>query len=180
MHHRQASLSLGMLYYFSGDNSQINSLNKNLSERVLKESKDFETFMISEEKINKYYSFADEEEFDFNFPDNSSLTISSNIEKIKQLKESYYIEGFAFLDNSSDTENQEVYIVLYNNSSSKIFKTTPELKPGLSNYFKRKNLDNGGFRVRIKNEYIGQGTNQIGLIVVNGNQKKLIKTDRIF
>ena len=29
MHHRQASLSLGMLYYFSGDNSQINSLNKN-------------------------------------------------------------------------------------------------------------------------------------------------------
>ena len=43
---------------------------------------------------------------------------------------------------------------------------------------KRKNLDNGGFRVRIKNEDIGQGTNQIGLIVVNGNQKKLIKTDK--
>lgn len=178
MHHRQASLSLGMLYYFSGDNSQINSLNKNLSEKVLKESKDFETFVISEEKINKYYSFADKEEFDFNFPDNSSITISSNIEKIKQLKDSYYIEGFAFLDNSSDTEYQEVYIVLYNNSSSKVFKTTPELKPGLSNYFKRKNLDNGGFRVRIKNEDIVQGTNQIGLIVVNGNQKKLIKTDK--
>ena len=178
MHHRQASLSLGMLYYFSGDNSQINSLNKNLSEKVLKESKDFETFVISEEKINKYYSFADKEEFDLNFPDNSSITISSNIEKIKQLKDSYYIEGFAFLDNSSDTEDQEVYLVLYNNSSSKVFKTTPELKPGLSNYFKRKNLDNGGFRVRIKNEDIGQGTNQIGLIVVNGNQKKLIKTDK--
>lgn len=178
MHHRQASLSLGMLYYFSGDNSQINSLNKNLSEKVLKESKDFETFVISEEKINKYYSFADKEEFDFNFPDNSSITISSNIEKIKQLKDSYYIEGFAFLDNSSDTEDQEVYLVLYNNSSSKVFKTTPELKPGLSNYFKRKNLDNGGFRVRIKNGDIGQGTNQIGLIVVNGNQKKLIKTDK--
>lgn len=178
MHHRQASLSLGMLYYFSGDNSQINSLNKNLSEKVLKESKDFETFVISEEKINKYYSFADKEEFDFNFPDNSSITISSNIEKIKQLKDSYYIEGFAFLDNSSDTEYQEVYMVLYNNSSSKVFKTTPELKPGLSNYFKRKNLDNGGFRVRIKNEDIVQGTNQIGLIVVNGNQKKLIKTDK--
>lgn len=178
MHHRQASLSLGMLYYFCGDNSQINSLNKNLSEKVLKESKDFETFVISEEKINKYYSFADKEEFDFNFPDNSSITISSNIEKIKQLKDSYYIEGFAFLDNSSDTEYQEVYMVLYNNSSSKVFKTTPELKPGLSNYFKRKNLDNGGFRVRIKNEDIVQGTNQIGLIVVNGNQKKLIKTDK--
>lgn len=178
MHHRQASLSLGMLYYFSGDNSQINSLNKNLSEKVLKESKDFETFVISEEKINKYYSFADKEEFDFNFPDNSSITISSNIEKIKQLKDSYYIEGFAFLDNSSDTEYQEVYMVLYNNSSSKVFKTSPELKPGLSNYFKRKNLDNGGFRVRIKNEDIVQGTNQIGLIVVNGNQKKLIKTDK--
>ena len=170
---KKASL-FGGLIFFSNDNSKLNTINTNFSADVLNKSYQMESFILNEEMINNYYKFANKEEVKEN---DVSLSLSSNIEKIIKLKDSYYIEGFAFINNF-DTKKQKVYLKLINNGNEISFLTIKEEKPGLSDFFKSKDLDSGGFSVRIKNEDIQSGKNEIILFVENQNKVRSFKTDK--
>jgi len=171
---RKKTSLFGGLNFFSNDNSKLNTINTNFSADVLNKSYQMESFILNEEMINNYYKFANKEEVKEN---DNSLSISSNIEKLVKLKDSYYIEGFAFINNF-DTKTQKVYLKLINNGNEVCYLTTSDSRPGLSDYFKVKGLDSAGFSIRIRNEDILSGKNEIVLLVVNNDKIKSYKTDK--
>lgn len=174
MEFRKKSSLFGVLNFFSSDNSKLNTINTNFSAGVLNKSYQMESFILNEEMINNYYKFASKEQV---IENDISLSISSNIEKLVKLKDSYYIEGFAFINNF-DTKTQKVYLKLINNGNEVCYLTTKEARPGLSDYFKVKDVDLAGFSVRIRNEDMLSGKNEIVLLIVNQNKVRSFKTDK--
>lgn len=176
MSFRERTSMIGMLSYFSNDSSLLNSTKTEFCAGVLKRANTSEVFILNENEINKYYTFASAIELkDVNFE--NTIVDVSRIENVRLLKDSYYIDGFAALEGL-DTKNQNVYIVLSNNGKQTAFLTNDEFRPGLSTYFDLQNMDYGGFFVRVKKEYIVNGNSEIHILVQNGETKKIIKTDK--
>lgn len=172
---RKKNSLFGALCYYSNDNSFLNSLNKDLSIKILNKAKKSEVYFLNEDLINNYYKFAKESKTVL-VSDNSNATTNHKVEVVKKLKDSYYIEGFAFM-NEMNSKNQKVHLILYNSGKQIVFDTKQISKPGYSTYFKTKNLDDSGFLSRIKLEDIQNGENTIYLLLENNDIKKIIKTN---
>lgn len=173
---RKKSLLIGILHNNSNDNKLINGFNKELCAKTLLDAKESKTYILNQDLINNYYKFADIINLN-KIIDDYTISGVSYVDRLSNLDDSFYLDGFAFIDNY-DTKNQKVFISLLNNGKERIFNTYPEDKPGLSDYFKKPKLDYGGFYLRLNKKDVLQGTNEISVIVCNENKYKVFKSDK--
>jgi uncharacterized membrane protein YsdA (DUF1294 family) len=166
---------IGMLNYFSKDSSLLNSPKTEFCAEVLNRANTSEVFRLNENAINNYYTFATSIELKNINYENPPSDISK-IDTVKYLKDSYYIDGYTSLEGF-DTKSQEVYIILSNNGIQKAFLAKNEYRPGLSAYFNTKNVDYGGFWVRIKKDDVSIEKSEIIILIQNEGTSKIIRTE---
>ena len=176
MSYRKRTSMMGALSYFSDDGSLLNSPKPLFCAEVLKKVKDSEVFVLNQSMIDNYYTFAKKKQLSQPRNEGSEGSVVT-VETVRQLKDSYYIDGFGFIQDL-DTRNQDVYLILNNNGQQYAYLATNEYRPGLSAYFEVPHVDYGGFCVRLKNEDINPGTNEVYVVIKNDETIKMVKTDK--
>lgn len=170
----------GVLYFNSGDKSHLNGE---------KSMVDLYSGIIEQSASSETYHFLSDENLEISFPysrvvenkmeEKGSHALSANIDGVNKIKDSYLIDGWAFLDNIS-TVNQEVYIGLKSSSQSepKFYSAKQTQRFDLNPYFKKWNLKDGGFFCRIYADKLEKGEYKIIVLVKAGGETKQIETDK--
>ena len=176
LYFREKQSIKGVVNYYSGNHKLLNGFQQDYYKQVLEKSNEEETYYLPLK-----------EEIDQNLPLSSPINIKTTnlestslnvtIDEVTKLYDSYYIEGWAFIDDI-ETLNQKVYIGLNNNNNYTFFNTKQVNRYDLNPYFKKNYLKRGGFFARIKLENINQGLNKITVFVENTGTKKMIETDK--
>lgn len=170
----------GILYFNSEDKSRLNG------EKSMVDL--YSSIIIASSSLDTYH-FPTDQDLEIFFPysrvienkiiENSSNNISSSIDGVNKIKDSYLIDGWAFLDNIS-TSDQEVYIGLKGNAQNepKFYSTKQTERFDLNPYFKKWNLKNGGFFCRINADKLEKGEYTIFVLVKADGETKQIETDK--
>ncbi|MGC4040932.1 MAG: hypothetical protein QM710_09175 [Flavobacterium sp.] len=174
---RQRASMYGALNFFSGDVSLLNSGGPEHDAAIMVKAKNSEVFILNEKMIDDYYGFSKPNELN-SIGNDGSVGDITKVENVKKLKDSYFIDGYAMLQQL-DAKEQKVYVILSNNEKQTVFLAKNEFRPGLSVYFDVPNSDEGAFHARIKNEDISSGKNEISILIQNQGKSKIIKTDQI-
>ena len=182
----QKRTSIGALAYNSGDYKHLVG-DKNFLETNLKD--------LKKAKENNIYTFPKNEDFLNTYPisrivkvkSNQNLITSSNnnlpmtysVETLLKLDGDYFIDGWAFIE-WLDASNQEIYVGIKNETETqpKYFSTIRTPRFDLNPYFKKNNLEKGGFNARIKFSEIKDGENQIFLLVLNEGKFTIKETNK--
>lgn len=170
----------GILYFNSGDKSHLNGEKSmvDLYGGIIEQSASMDT-----------YHFPSDQDLEFTFPysrvvenkmeEKGSHNLSANIEGINKIKDSYLIDGWAFLDNIA-TSDQEVYIGLKSNSQNepKFYSAKQTQRFDLNPYFKKWNLKDGGFFCRIYADKLEKGEYKIIVLIKAKGEIKQMETDK--
>ena len=171
----------GILHFNSGDKTFLNGE---------KSMVDAYGNMIAQSSSLNVYNFPNNQELENFFPysrvvenkiaeTKSTSNISSSIDGINKINDSYLIDGWAFIDGVS-TSDQEVYIGLKDSifSEPKFYSTKQVQRFDLNPYFKKWNLKNGGFFGRIYADKLAKGEYKIFILVKTKVESKQIETDK--
>jgi hypothetical protein len=173
---RKKQVLKGVLNYYSG-NHMLYGFNQDFCTTVLENSSKSGTyFLLSKKELEKSIPYSQKKYVDVNGLDANQL--SQNVEEVTNQYDSCYIEGWAFIEGQN-TNNQEVLIGITNQRGTAFFDTHSLDRYDLNSYFKKNNLERGGFYTRIKAEYLTPGENKISVYVENNNVRKILTTDKI-
>lgn len=168
----------GVLNYNDGNHKELNGFYQDYYKEVLVKSSIAETYFLPKnEVVNKYFNYSNRVKKDIsNYEFNS---INGNIDKIVNLKNSVYIEGWAYID-SLNTKNQELTLAIEDTiTKEKIFFKSQKIKRyDLNPYFKKNKLEDGGGVFRIKNEDLPSNYTKMYLLVNNNGQNKIFNTEK--
>jgi len=109
----------------------------------------------------------------------SNGQIRYDINVLKVTEKEIVVEGWAFSEKILN--NLQIYITLSNDRSQLAYKATSVIRPDVSAFFKRDDLQNAGFIVKFSKELLQPGSYVMG-ILINSEIKKLsdhIKTDKV-
>ncbi|MFN3752793.1 hypothetical protein [Flavobacterium sp.] len=181
LYFRKNQTLLGILHFNSDDQSRLNG-DKSMVEAY--------GSMISESSTLDVYHFPDDQYLETTFPFSRIVenkmeetkgpnNISYSVDGINKIKDSYLIDGWAFLDGIS-TSGQEVYIGLKDiiQTEPKFYTTKQVQRFDLNPYFKKWNLNNGGFFCRIYTDKLDKGEYKIFVLVKTKEETKQIETDK--
>ncbi len=165
--------------YNYGDHTVMNGEKSmvDLYKNIIEESKRLDTYVFpNNRELEKYFPFSDTTVIK---EESGDASISSNTEKITKFPDCYVIEGWAFLEGYK-TKSQTVYVGIKNTTDPKpiFYLATKCLRYDLGGYFKKPNLDDGGYTIRIKESLIKSGENKIWVMVVNDDQTKITESDK--
>jgi hypothetical protein len=167
----------GVLNYYSGNHKLLNGFEQDFYKTVIENSIKNETYFFpSKKELEKIIIFSSKKEIDYNGLDSNLAHV--NIDEITNLFDSYYIEGWAYIEDQK-TISQAVYIVITNQNTTTFYNAQSVNRYDLNPYFKKNNLEQGGFYARIKSENLRPGVNKISVYIENDGIKKLAQTDKI-
>ena len=177
---RKSQTLSGVLYFNSGNKSHLNG------EKTMV---DLYGGIIAESAFLDTYHFPNDQDLELPFPysrvvenkmeEKGLHALSANIDGINKIKDSYLIDGWAFLDNIS-TADQEVYIGLKSSAQSepKFYSAKQTQRFDLNPYFKKWNLKHGGFFCRIYADKLEKGEYKIIVLVKAQGEIKQMETDK--
>ncbi|MGV3697716.1 hypothetical protein [Flavobacterium sp.] len=178
---REKQTYTGILNYNYGNHEMLNGEKSmvGLYKSILEESKNMDTYNLPDNKqLEAYFPFSEntiirEESGD------ASAAISNNTENIAKFPDAYVIDGWAYLDGYN-TSSQIVYVGIKNTEDVKpiFYIATKYKRYDLGPYFRKSNLDDGGYNIRIRESLIKSGENEIWVMVINDDQTKIIKSDK--
>jgi hypothetical protein len=180
---REKQTYFGILNYNYGNPEMLNG-DKSMvgtNANIIAESKKLETYIFPDNKeLQIYFPYSETIIVNKEEKGDSSAALSNNTELITKFSNNYIIEGWAFLEGY-DTKHQKVYVGIKNVTDKKpiyylAFKTQ---RYDLSPFFKKPNLVNGGYFLRINNSLVKSGENKIWIMVINENQTKIQESDKI-
>lgn len=170
---------LGVINYHSGNHKALNGFEQDAYKIILEQS-----------KYNQIYELPGQDQADTWFPHakamspisrntNTDLWFVHNVEQVFELKDSFLIFGMGFLDGQGTTD-QLIFLELRDPATgqTKSFTTEQMKRYDMNPYFKKYNLDYGGFFCRIKKDQLGSGEYTIGLSIVNGDLFRREQTDK--
>lgn len=170
---------LGAIGYKSGNYKLLNGFEQDLYQIVLEKSTNYKTYSLpNNQEITSYYPFS-KLVSNINKTNNTDLWFTQGVEQVYEFKDSFLIFGKGFLDNQSSF-TQKIYLVLENPTTKKTvtFETTKIERYDMNPYFKKDNLDYGGFCCRIKKNLIDQEEYNIRLAIENKDLFKNDNTDK--
>ena len=182
LHYREKQTYVGILNYKSGKPEKLNGDRTliNTYKKLIEESKKLGTYNFpGTGELNRYFPLAETIIVNKNESKDSSLRISNNTETINKLFDSYFIEGWAFI-KEINTKSQKVYIGIQSETDIKpIFYLATKVKRyDLTPYFKKPNLNDGGYVLRIHDSLIKSGENKIHVMVINNDKIKKLQTEK--
>lgn len=175
---REKEVMTGVLKYHSGEFKKLSGFEQDFYDIVIRESYKMQTYYLpSFQSLEMYFPYSKELSLQPDKYDTGQTNF--NIQAIDKVKDSYLIDGWAYIENES-ASNQEVYIGLKSPSQTNIkFMTIKQIpKFDLNPYFKKFNLQEAGFLARIRLSDLQNGENEIYILIKNGDKLKLIKTDK--
>jgi hypothetical protein len=179
---RKRQTVYGVLSYDSGDISNLNGDKQflNFYRETFNKSKELKTYFLpSNEVYEKYFPFS-KKAIIGNSTSSSQRFLNVSVDNVKELKDSFLIEGWAFPEGL-DTRNQTIFIGLNEEKTNETvyFSTNIVLRHDLSPYFKISGLLHGGFSARIKKEFIKNATFNILVLSLNNNEILFKQTDKL-
>jgi hypothetical protein len=179
---REKQTYSGILNYNYGNPGMLNGEKTmvNAYASIIEESRDLDTYNLPDNKqLESYFPYSETTIVNKNEAGDASATLSNNTETINKFPDSYMIEGWAFLDGYN-TKSQKVYIGIKNETEEKpiYYLATQNQRYDLSPYFKKPNLDDGGYSIRINDSLIKKGENKIWVMLINEDQVKIQETDK--
>lgn len=111
-----------------------------------------------------------------------SAHLSSHIEYVGKVdsggKEFIEIKGWAFIEGQSPAQSQ-TYVFLKSNDTAYVFDTWTNYTPWVTRHYHDSGLDLDwvGFRARIPEEVVEDGTYQLGVYIKKGDIEALQYTD---
>lgn len=175
---REKEVMTGVLKYHSGEFKKLSGFEQDFYDVVVRESYKMQTYYLpSFQSLEMYFPYS--KELSLHSDKYDTGQINFNIQAIDKVKDSYLIDGWAYIDKES-AATQEVYIGLKQPSQTSIkFMTLKQIsKFDLNPYFKKFNLQEAGFLARIRFSDLLKGENEIYILVKNGDKLKLVKTDK--
>jgi hypothetical protein len=168
----------GILSYQNGNHKNLNGFEQDYYKNVLLKANASETYFLpNEDFVNSEINYSNKIDLDLNNYESSS--VFGNIDKIEKLKNSVYIEGWAFID-SLNTKDQEITLVVEDTIQNKkiFFQGKKTKRFDLNPYFKKDNLESAGCVFRIKNEDLANNYTKMYLLVNNNGQNKIYNTEK--
>jgi hypothetical protein len=176
LYDRKKQILKGVLNYYSGNHKLLYGFEQDYYKNVLENSRKSGTYyLLSKKELEKNIPYSLKSNIDVNGLDANLL--NQNIDEVNNLYDSYYIEGFAFIEGQN-TKKQEVFVGISNQGSIVFYSTQSVDRYDLNSYFKNKHLENGGFYARIKNEHLALGENKISIYIENKGIKKIVETSK--
>jgi hypothetical protein len=178
---REKQTYSGILNYKSGNSGLLNGDKSliNLYNEIIKESEKLNTYKFPDNKeLERYFPYSDQTII--NKKETEDLTVlTNNTETINKVSDSYFIEGWAFLEDEN-TKTQKVYIGIknINDNQPTYYLANSTKRYDLGVFFKKSYLDDGGYILRIQDSLIGNGENFISIMLMNGNKIKKVETDK--
>lgn len=179
---REKQTIVGILAFNSGNNTLLNGdkLQVMMNSETLIESKNLKTFTLPG-NMEFLYRYPISKEVKSNiFESNTGLPLIYSVETVLELKDDYFIDGWAFIEGLNTT-TQRVFIGIKNKNDyfPKYFTTIQASKFDLNPYFKKTNLEKGGYTGRIRKSEVQMGENEVYLMVLNHTDVVIMKTDKI-
>ena len=175
---RKQQVLLGIIQYQSGDHSKLYGFEQDLYKQILKKSQLEETYFLpSFDSLKSQFPYSSL----INILQENTNTeqLKSSLDNVIKLKDSYLINGFAFIENESP-ENQVTFIGIKGNDNKILyFSTTKMERYDLNPFFNRFDLIDAGYLARIQFKLIPKGQYKIVIKVKIGNKSRLIETDKI-
>jgi hypothetical protein len=180
---REKQTYFGILNYNYGNVELLNGekVMVNFYADILVNSKKLETYVFpSNEKLENYFPFSETIIVNKSESGDSSAFLSNITESISIFPDSYFIEGWAFLEGYN-TDSQQVYVGIKNSLDEKptYYLAKQTKRYDLTPYFKKLYLNDGGYSARINSSYLKKGVNKIWIMLINENQTKIQETDKI-
>ena len=177
LYYRERQSLKGVINYYSGNYKLLNGFEQEFYKKVIENSRKNETYFLpSKKELEDSFPYSSKKEISMSKLDSNSLYI--NIEEITKLYDSYYIEGWAFIENQN-ASSQKVWVGISNENGIKFYNTQSVNRYDLNPYFKKDYIENGGFFTRIKLENLTLGINKVSIYTENKGIKKIIQTDKI-
>lgn len=176
--YRQSQNYLGAINYLSGNHKLLNGFEQDVYKTILEDSKNMHNYELPQSDVDQYYPFSNPIA-PLTQTNNTDRWFTQGVEQLYELKDSFLIFGKGFLvDESSRT--QKIYVELEGTATKKIlvFEATPVKRYDMNPYFKKDNLEYGGFSCRIKKELLGTDEYTIKLAVSNNGLFKKEITDK--
>ena len=137
--------------------------NVNLTSQNFNNDAKTKTFLDS---ITKYYKNYKATEFE---KINHSLVkedaIKFNFDNFSFDKNLVVLRGWAFDENNIQGDNFETFLIVQNEINSFKYKLNTEQRPDISEFFKKTNLDNSGFKSVIPTDKLPNGNYAIGIMI---------------
>lgn len=168
----------GVLNYNDGNHKYLNGFYQDYYKDVLMKSAISETYFLpNEQEVCKQINYSNSVKKDISKHEYNS--IKGNIDKIVNLKNSVYVEGWAFIDDLN-TKNQELILAVEDTTTKEriFFKGQKIKRYDLNPYFKKDKLEDGGCIFRIKNEDLPPKFTKMYLVVDNNGQNKIFNTEK--
>ncbi|MFT3794527.1 hypothetical protein [Flavobacterium sp.] len=176
--YRQSLNYIGAINYQSGNHKLLNGFEQDAYKVILEESKNYQTYELPKEEIDHYFPVS-KQAAALNQANNTDKWFTQGVEQIYELKDSFIITGKGFLDGEP-TAGQKIYLELENGATKNTmtFETIPVKRYDMNPYFKKNNLDYGGFSCRIPKSLLDGQEYTIKLSIVNDKLFKKEITDK--
>lgn len=178
---RKRQTIYGVLCYNNGDISNLNGDKGFLDfyKETLNKSKQLKTYVLpNNEDLETDYPFS-KKALIGNSTSTTARFLNVSIDNIKEIEDSFLIEGWAFLDGLN-TKEQTIFIGLkdQSNNETNYFSANQILRYDLSPFFKKSGLSYGGFSARIKKNMIKNTTFRISVVALNKEEISFKETDK--
>ena len=179
---REKQTYFGILNYKSGNSEMLNGDKSliNLYKEIIEESKKLNTYTFLDEKeLERYFPYSEHSIVNKEETEDMKVLLTNNTETINKFSDSYFIEGWAFLDGEN-TKNQKIYIGIKNTGDNKptYYLANSTKRYDLGVFFKKPYLDDGGYFLRIQDSLVGNGENTVWVMLINENKIKIVETDK--
>jgi hypothetical protein len=102
----------------------------------------------------------------------AAVKINFNIENIIDKGHAVAINGWAFIDSTTNNRSDSVFLVLSDEQHTYIAPAQRFLRPDLTGHFKKEFLDNAGFNSIIFKDSLAKGKYKLGVMIRDGNGKE--------
>jgi hypothetical protein len=170
---------LGVINYVSGNHTLLNGFEQDIYKTILKNANDLKTYSLPDKnEIDNYYPFSTVIT-NLNDITNTDLWFTNDIEQIFELEDSFLIFGKGFLDGQSSF-TQKMYLEIENSVTKKklTFETRKMKRYDMNPYFKKNDLDYGGFCCRISKEVLDENEYNIIISIKNSELFKKESTNK--
>jgi len=100
------------------------------------------------------------------FPDTAVRSkINYNVEGVISKGKAVIVNGWAFLDSTTDNTGDSIFLSLMSEQYSYIAPAQRFLRPDLTQHFKKKFLDNAGFSSILFSDSVARGVYKLGIII---------------
>lgn len=153
-------------FYAAGLDKQYQLIPINLPQDFPKDRDIFLKFNLDERKIsarqNNELTGTEPVRFDLDHADPGAMFL--------------FIDGWAFLEKPGNTA--DVFVVLQSEQETLIFDTSEQFRNDIGLYFKSELLENSGFLATIPRAELSEGNYQISLLLIRGERRGYIATNR--